>query len=100
VLSVIRIGAKPATFPEASIAREHVVAVSYACAGPRSCLRRSIAIALLCRTRGQWPTWRVGVRRMPPILAHSWVEAEGIPVGESFAGNYYSALISVPPLDK
>ncbi|MBF6174620.1 lasso peptide biosynthesis B2 protein [Nocardia blacklockiae] len=98
VLELLRHHAAPATFHDTLVAREHVVAVSYACVGPRSCLLRSITVALLCRTRGQWPTWRVGVRRMPPIAAHSWVEAEGRPVGESFTGDYYAALMTVPPV--
>ncbi|WP_280368904.1 lasso peptide biosynthesis B2 protein [Nocardia wallacei] len=95
ILAVLRIGAAPATFEAASVAHEQVTAVSYACVGPRSCLLRSIAITLLCRTRGQWPTWRVGVRRLPPMAAHAWVEAEGEPVGESFTGDYYAVLMSV-----
>ncbi|RDI53182.1 lasso peptide biosynthesis B2 protein [Nocardia mexicana] len=97
VLTLLRTAAAPASFGDTSLAYEQVTAVSYACVGPRSCLLRSIAITLLCRSRGQWPTWRVGVRRLPPVAAHSWVEAEGRPVGESFTGGYYSALMSVPP---
>ncbi|WP_433872185.1 lasso peptide biosynthesis B2 protein [Saccharopolyspora sp. CA-218241] len=31
------------------------------------CLRRSMTVALLYRVRGCWPTWHVGVRRIPPL---------------------------------
>jgi hypothetical protein len=33
---------------------------------------------LLCRLRGQWPTWCVGAWRIPPFGAHAWVEADGV----------------------
>src|SRR5918993_1731881 len=76
VLGRLRPGARPATALEARAARSAVVAVSLACAGRQGCLPRSLATVLLCRLRGQWPTWCLGARRIPPFAAHAWVEAE------------------------
>ncbi|MFD0392113.1 lasso peptide biosynthesis B2 protein [Streptomyces nogalater] len=74
VLTRLSRGARPATYDEAAAARAAVLRVSVMCAGD-GCLQRSVAIALLCRWHGAWPTWRVGVRTMP-FRAHAWVEAE------------------------
>lgn len=96
VLNVLRRGAEPATARQAAAARADVVAVSLGCAAPEGCLPRSLATVMLCRLQGRWPTWCVGVRRMAPFGAHSWVEAEGGPVGEDAPAGYFATLISVP----
>ncbi|MEU3352832.1 lasso peptide biosynthesis B2 protein [Streptomyces sp. NPDC037389] len=93
VLSLARRGAAPATGEQALTARRAVVAMSARCAG-EACLQRSVATALLCRTRGTWPDWCTGVRTAP-FRAHAWVEAEGRPVGEPFPADYYRTLIKV-----
>ncbi len=96
VLSWLRRGAQPATFDQAKATRDTVVAVSLACAGREGCLPRSLATILLCRLNGQWPTWCVGARRLPPFGAHAWVEAEGVPVGEDFPADYFRTFFTVP----
>ncbi|MFG3255104.1 lasso peptide biosynthesis B2 protein [Streptomyces sp. NPDC048172] len=96
VLERVRRGARPATYREAASARDAVTAVSLASTGPEGCLPRSLATALLCRTRGQWPVWCVGVRRLPPFGAHAWVEAEGVPVGEELPPDYFRPFFTVP----
>jgi hypothetical protein len=98
-LSVVVRGARPASLADAHLARDTVLTVSVACRGSRACLVRSIAAALLCRTRGTWPTWCVGVLKAPPFAAHAWIEAEGRLVDETIGGNRYARLISVetPP---
>ncbi|MGW5003095.1 lasso peptide biosynthesis B2 protein [Streptomyces hydrogenans] len=95
VLELARRGARPATAEQALLARQHVVSVSLRCAG-QACLQRSIAVALLCRIRGSWPTWCTGVR-VNPFAAHAWVEADGVPVGEPYPTGHYRALLTVPP---
>jgi Transglutaminase-like superfamily len=97
VLEVLRRGARPATYGEAAAAREAVLAVSLACLGPQGCLPRSLAVTLLCRLSGRWPTWCVGVRVRPPFGAHAWVEADGQPVGEGVPAGYFRPLVAVPP---
>jgi hypothetical protein len=99
VLGVARRGATPATAADAQAARDAVVGASLRCAGPRGCLPRSLATVLLCRIRGRWPVWCVGVRALPPFGAHAWVEADGRPVGEGLPENYFVALIRVPTRD-
>lgn len=96
VLGWLRRGAQPATFEQAKAARDTVVAVSLTCTGREGCLPRSLATVLLCRLRGQWPTWCVGARRIPPFGAHAWVEAEGIAVGEDYPPDYFRTLFTVP----
>ncbi len=96
VLTWLRRGAQPATFAQTKAARDAVVTVSLACAGREGCLPRSLATILLCRLRGQWPTWRVGVRKLAPFGAHAWVEADGIPVGEDYPPDYFRTLFTVP----
>ncbi|WP_431044406.1 lasso peptide biosynthesis B2 protein [Streptomyces sp. P1-3] len=96
VLELMRRGATSATFDRTSAARQAVISVSLRCAG-QACLQRSIAIALLCRARGTWPTWHTGVR-VNPFAAHAWVEAEGRPVGEPFPKGHYHPLLTVPPV--
>ena len=96
VLGWLRRGARPATLEEATAARDTVVAVSLACASRKGCVPRSLATALLCRLRGQWPAWCVGARRLPPFAAHAWVEADGIMVGEDYPADYFRPLFKVP----
>lgn len=96
VLRLLRRGARPATFEQAAAARDAVVAVSLTCAAREGCLPRSLATILLCRLRGQWPTWCVGARRLPPFGAHAWVEADGVPVGEDYPPDYFRAFFTVP----
>ena len=97
VLGWLRRGAAPATFQQAKQARDDVVAVSLHCAAREGCLARSLATVLLCRLRGQWATWCVGARRLPPFAAHAWVEADGVMVGEDeYPPDYFRTLVSVP----
>ncbi|MEU6588545.1 lasso peptide biosynthesis B2 protein [Streptomyces sp. NPDC046881] len=97
VLEHARRGAEPATAEQTGKALRDVVAVSMRCAG-QACLQRSIATALLCRSRGVWPTWCTGVRTSP-FAAHAWVEAEGEMIGEPYPAGHYRPLITVPPTD-
>ncbi|KAK1183201.1 lasso peptide biosynthesis B2 protein [Streptomyces sp. NBS 14/10] len=96
VLEFARRGARPATAEQALAARRAVVAVSLRCAG-QACLQRSIAAALLCRSRGVWPTWCTGVRTSP-FEAHAWIEVAGEPVGEPYPAGHYRPLLSVAPV--
>jgi hypothetical protein len=96
VLNWLRRGTKPATVEQAKLARDMVVAVSLVCAAREGCIPRSLATVLLCRLRGQWPTWCVGARRVPPFAAHAWVEAEGLMVGEDYPADYFRTLFTVP----
>lgn len=68
--------ARPATFEETERVKDEVLSASPECRGSDACLTRSITIALLCRLRGRWPSWCVGVLMTPPFTAHAWVEAE------------------------
>lgn len=95
VLHTARRGAAPAGYAQALRARQDVIAVSTLCAG-RYCLQRSLAIALLCRIGGTWPTWRTGVRT-PPFAAHAWVEAQGRRVGEPDDTATYRTMLTVAP---
>ncbi|MET0134111.1 MAG: lasso peptide biosynthesis B2 protein [Kibdelosporangium sp.] len=97
ILLTVRRGARHATHAETLAVRQRLVAVSLVCTGPQSCLARSIAVALLCRINGSWPTWCTGVRRIPPFGAHAWVEAEGRSVGEPYPDGYHVTMLSVPP---
>ena len=96
MLGWLRRGAAPATLEQAKAARQDVVAVSLVCAAREGCVQRSLAIILLCRLRGWWPTWCVGARRVPPFAAHAWVEAEGVMVGEEYPPDYFRTLFTVP----
>ncbi|SFQ48835.1 Transglutaminase-like superfamily protein [Amycolatopsis arida] len=99
VLGVVRRGARPADVATAKSARDAVLAASLTCLGPRGCLPRSIAVALLCRAGGTWPTWCVGVRVLPPFGAHAWVEADGRLVDEGVPVDYFRRLVTVPPVE-
>ncbi len=96
ILGRLRRGARPASVEEVRTAQNAVMATSLACAGREGCLPRSLATVLLCRLRGQWPTWAVGVRRLPPFAAHAWVEVDGVPIGEDFPADYFRPLFTVP----
>jgi hypothetical protein len=100
VLARVSRSARPATYGEALAAREAVTSVSLACRALEGCLLRSLATALLCRLRGTWPAWRVGVRTVPPFGAHAWVEADGEMVGELYPPGYFSTLLSVAGPDR
>ena len=91
-----RAHAAPASFERAKAARDTVVSVSLHCSAREGCVARSLATVLLCRLGGQWPTWCVGARRMPPFGAHAWVEAEGRPVGEDYPPDYFRTFFTVP----
>ncbi|MDT7790047.1 MAG: hypothetical protein QOF58_8466 [Pseudonocardiales bacterium] len=95
ILSLLRTGSRPAAYDSAKAARDAVLAVSLRCLGPQGCLPRSVAVALLCRISGTWPTWCAGVRVMPPFGAHAWVEADGVPVDENLPAQYFRPLMTV-----
>lgn len=50
--------------------------------GRAACLENSLAATLTCLLTGRSVDWCIGVRLMP-YAAHAWVEAEGVPIGES-----------------
>lgn len=97
VMTTLSRGARAADHAEARQARDEVLSVSARCCGPEACLPRSIAVALLCRTRGTWPTWCVGVLAAPPFLAHAWVEVDGRMVDEPVASDFYRKFFAVRP---
>ncbi|WP_328930641.1 lasso peptide biosynthesis B2 protein (plasmid) [Streptomyces sp. NBC_00190] len=88
-------GAVPATEAQATRARELVLTSSLRMNGQRSCLPRSVAVALTCRLGGTWPTWCVGTLMIPPFSPHAWVEAEGRLIGEKGDHANWARLISV-----
>ncbi|GGR97209.1 hypothetical protein GCM10010252_39830 [Streptomyces aureoverticillatus] len=100
VLNAVRRGAAPASATQAKSARDAICAVSLRCAGPRGCLPRSLGTALLCRLGGTWPTWCTGVRMVPPFTAHAWVEIDGRLVDEGVPDDYFSRLLTVPPVGR
>jgi hypothetical protein len=80
---------------DASRAYWVIVTVSPRCGGREACLLRSVAITLLCRLGGVWVTWVVGVRTSP-FEAHTWIEAEGRPIGEEIDVRHtYVPIMSV-----
>lgn len=99
VLRRVARNARPATYNEARRARQVVLTVSTRCCGREACLPRSLAAALLCRRRGQWPTWCAGVLAAPPFTAHAWIEADGRMVDEYADDTALTTLISVGPPD-
>ncbi len=96
VLTRLHRGTRPATYEEASNARQAVVSVSLACAGREGCLVRSLATTLLCRSHGHWPTWCLGARRLAPFYAHAWVEVDGVMIGEDYPPDYFRTFFTVP----
>ncbi|GAT69131.1 putative lasso peptide modification enzyme [Planomonospora sphaerica] len=98
VFTLLRKGARAASYGEARQAREAVVTRSLICESRRGCLPRSIAAALVCRLGGTWPTWCVGVGTAPPFGAHAWIEADGRMVEEEEPSSHYRKLITIGPL--
>lgn len=97
VLTLLARGARPAPYETALTAYTSVVATSRRCAGWYGCLPRSLAVVLLCRLSGTWPTWHAGVRTAPPFAPHAWVSADDRMVGERAAQEEYRPLMSVTP---
>jgi hypothetical protein len=97
VVAFVARGAPPATTQEAAAARAAVCGVSARCAG-LGCLQRSVAVVLLCRSRGSAPAWCSGFRT-EPFVAHAWVEADGAPVDEPADVAGYRVVLAVgrPP---
>lgn len=97
LLAKLSAGTRPASYAEASRARDEVLTHNALCRGRNSCLPRSIATALLCRSRGTWPSWCVGVIASPPFGAHAWVEADGRIVDEPIESTSYRTFFTVEP---
>lgn len=95
VLQKLSTGARPATYDEAKRARDEILTANARCRGGSACLIRSLSVALLCRLRGTWPTWCVGVLAAPPFAAHAWVEADGEIVGEPLSQRDFRAFFKV-----
>jgi hypothetical protein len=94
VLTMLRVGSRPATLATAVRWKQRVMAASPHAAGGYGCLVRSLATVLALRMRGEWPTWCVGVRVDPPFGAHAWVEAEGQMVCEpAQAGSFHTMMV-------
>ena len=97
VLSILSRGARPADIAGAEAALVTIGSWNYRLAGPRACLPRSIAAALLCRCRGYWPEWHVGTRTQPPFRAHAWLAVGSRIVLEPGDAESYASLLSVKP---
>lgn len=97
VMTAFSAGTRAAGHGEARQARDEVLSVSTRCCGPSACLPRSIAVALLCRSRGTWPTWCVGVVAAPPFRAHAWIEVAGEMVDEPVDSACYRRFFAVEP---
>lgn len=95
VLGRAAAGARPAGYAEAEAHYHAVAAASPHCAGWQGCLPRSIAVCLLCRADGTWPTWCTGVRATLPFTAHAWLEADGRIVAEPGTPGAYRDLMRV-----
>ena len=100
VMTRLARGAAPAT--RAAIERAHaeVTSVNAYCAGWQGCLVRSTAVCLLCRVRGEWPTWVVGVRVTLPFAAHCWVEHNEEMIGELGPRSAFRSLYAIGPGDR
>ncbi|MGH3798933.1 MAG: lasso peptide biosynthesis B2 protein [Pseudonocardiaceae bacterium] len=95
VLNALHRGGHEADLPCAEWAYGIVTTVNLRCAGGHDCLRRSLAIIVLCRMWGARATWRVGFRSPPP-QSHAWVEAAGEPVRETVdPRTIYTPIITV-----
>lgn len=95
ILEVLHRGSCEADLHQAERAFGIVTTVSLRCASGHGCLRRSLAIILLCRLWGLQATWRVGFRSPPP-QSHAWVEADGEPVCETVdPRTIYTPMITV-----
>lgn len=95
VLQLMAGQAKPATYQQTEQYYRAVASASPHCAGWQGCLPRSVAVGLLCRRKGSWPTWNIGVRSTPPFAAHAWLEAEGRIVAEPGTPDAYRSLMRV-----
>lgn len=82
VLRLLRHGSGEADLRRAERAWGIVTTVNLRCASGHGCLRRSLAVILLCRLQGIHVTWRIGFRSPPP-QAHAWVDVGGEPVCET-----------------
>lgn len=96
LLGRLSAGARPAGYAETKLARDQLLTASALCRGRSACLTRSLSVLLLCRTRGIWPTWCVGVLTASPFTAHAWVEADGRMVDEPVDSRYFCTLFTVP----
>lgn len=96
LLRTISRGARPGSYDEVSRARDDVLTMSTISRGPSACLVRSISVVLLCRLRGSWADWCVGVLAEPPFMAHAWVEADGRIVDEELRPDEVRVLVRVP----
>ncbi|MCI2423726.1 lasso peptide biosynthesis B2 protein [Saccharopolyspora sp. K220] len=88
-------GARPASYGEAKYVRDAILTASPRCRGRSACLVRSLSVVLLCRLRGTWPTWCVGVLATPPFSAHAWVEADGEIVDEPISSTDFRTFFTV-----
>jgi steroid 5-alpha reductase family enzyme len=94
VVGLLQHCSNEADLERAERAWDIVTTVSLRCASGHGCLRRSLAVTLLCRLWGARVTWRVGFRSPPP-QAHAWVEAGGEPVRETVDPRLiYSSIIT------
>ncbi|MBG0567762.1 lasso peptide biosynthesis B2 protein [Actinoplanes aureus] len=97
VLGRLRRGAGAATYEQAESARNRVLGASLGMNALQACLQRSLAVTVLCRMSGTWPSWCAGVRRTAPFTAHAWVEAEGRSVGEPGVAETHVCMLRVDP---
>ncbi|WP_198671342.1 lasso peptide biosynthesis B2 protein [Desertihabitans aurantiacus] len=95
LLRGVSTGARPASYAEVRELRDTVLSVSAFCRGGSACLVRSLATALLCRSRGLWPEWCVGVLSAPPFTAHAWLEAEGRIVDEPMSSADFAKFFTI-----
>jgi ATP-binding cassette, subfamily B, bacterial len=84
----------PATRADVLAARASVCSVSARCRTQEGCLRRSLAVAMLCRLRGTSAGWCTGFAS-DPFRAHAWVEVDGQPVGELPEVSSYLKVVDV-----
>lgn len=95
ILAVLNHHSSEADHSQAERAFRIVTTVSLRCASGHDCLRRSLAIILLCRLLGLRVQWRVGFRSPPP-QSHAWIETAGQPVCEAVdPRTIYTPMITV-----
>ncbi|MGH3926671.1 MAG: lasso peptide biosynthesis B2 protein [Pseudonocardiaceae bacterium] len=95
VLCLLEHGSIEAHPQRAERAWDIVTTVSLRCASGHGCLRRSLAVIVLCRLSGARVSWRVGFRSPPPQI-HAWVEVGGAPIRETVDPRMiYTAIITV-----
>ena len=99
-LGTLSRGARAGDYAAVSRARDEILTVSAACRGSAACLPRSLSVVLLCRLRGLWADWCVGVLVEPPFMAHAWVEAEGLIVDEPLEHDELKTLFRVSAASK